>query len=126
MSFAGPIGLYIDDVDLSGFQVPGDGSATELMRVVRGDAEHMMRVAFEAPPGAAYVLGDVMVDGDRIAFGGQIAEKITVRVRGIVRDLGEVPPSITCAGTPVPEVAELAIGVAGTRSAGVVFLTSPE
>ena len=97
ISFAGPTGLYIDEIDLSNFEVPNGFKAEDLFRIVRGDKDHMMRVVFEAPKDSGFKLSDVKIDGTKIAFGGQIAEKITIRIKGIALS-AEVPPTINCAG----------------------------
>lgn len=98
VSFGGPAGLYIDAIDLSDFEVPNGVQATDLFRVIRGDKDHMMRVVFEAPKDSGFNLSDVRIGGNKINFGGQIAEKITIRVRGIARKADKVPPSINCGG----------------------------
>ena len=95
ISLAGPTGFYIDSVDFSGFDVPDGITPNDLMRVVRGDKNHMMRIVFEAPSGSNFKLGDVKIDGHQIRFGGQIAEKLTIRISAISRKAKSAPPSIT-------------------------------
>lgn len=96
ISFADPVGLYLDRVDLSDFDVP-DGVAPEnLMRIIRGSDGYMLRVIFEAPPGSSFALGDVRIGGDRIRFGSQIAEKINIRLRGIARPAPQQAPALRC------------------------------
>lgn len=127
ISFAGPTGLYIDSVDLSGFEAPEGVEARDLMRVVRGDQDHMMRIVFEAPSGSGFKLGDVKIDGNQIRFGGQIAEKLTIRVRAIARTVESAPPRITCSGSVAPIAEALApLGLTGTRRVMPVFLRSSE
>lgn len=127
VSFASPTGLYIDSIDLSGFTTPDGSPLQDLVRVVRGDADHMMRVVFEAPSNSGFRLGDVKVDGNPIRFGGQIAEKLTIRIRGLARARGESPPTIDCSGSQAnpDEFLNLA-GLSGTRRGVVEFLVSDE
>lgn len=127
ISFAGPTGLYIDSVDLSGFEIPGNVDAKDLMRVVRGDRDHMMRIVFEAPSGSDFKLGDVKIDGNNIRFGSQIAEKLTIRVRAIARRVDSPPPRINCSGSIVSNAdAFVPLGLAGTRKVRPEFLQSSE
>lgn len=107
VSFADPVGLYIDEVDLTGFETPDGGDVRPLMRVTRGESGLMLRVVFEAPPGADYVLQNVTIDGRDIRFGSQIAEKIKIRIRGAARP-AETPapklqlPNLTVVGHAGP------------------------
>lgn len=96
ISFADPVGLYIDRVDLSDFDVPDGVAATDLMRIVRGTPEFMLRIIFEAPAESGFTLSDVRVGDERIRFGSQIAEKIQVRIRGIARPADTAAPVVRC------------------------------
>lgn len=100
ISFADPVGLYMDSVDLSDFELPAGVAPGDLMRVVRGSADYMLRIIFEAPAGSGFVLGDVRIGGNRIRFGSQIAEKINVRIRGIARPSAEQAPALRCDNRP--------------------------
>jgi hypothetical protein len=127
VSFAGPTGLYIDSVDLSRFEAPGGVKAEDLMRVVRGDQDHKMRIVFEAPSGSGFKLGDVKIDGNQIRFGGQIAEKLTIRLRAIARRVQSAAPTITCSGSLTPNAEALGSwGLTGTRRVMPEFLQSAE
>lgn len=101
VSFADPVGLYIDEIDLAGFELPDNSSALRLMQVTRGDADFMLRVVFEAPAGANFVLNDVTVDGRPLRFGSQIAERIKVRVRGAARPAAAPAPRLQLPGLTV-------------------------
>lgn len=121
VSFADPVGLYIDEIDLAGFELPGNAPAEQLMRVTRGEAGFMLRVVFEAPAGANFVLGDVKIDGRALRFGSQVAERIKVRVRGAARLAdAAVPqlqlPGLTVVGAPAPQVAAAAAAGSPARS----------
>ncbi|WP_327440612.1 hypothetical protein [Pseudomonas donghuensis] len=94
VSFADPVGLYIHEVNLTGFETPDGGSAQPLMRVTRGENGLMLRVVFEAPKDAGYVLGDVTIDGREIRFGSQIVEKIKIRIRGAARTAAQPAPKL--------------------------------
>ncbi len=128
VSFDGPAGLYIDTIDLSDFEVPNGVKKEDLFRVVRGDDKFKMRVVFEAPKDSGFNLSDVRVGGDKINFGGQIAEKISIRVRGIARKADKAPPTISCAGQTLELLSDAPMPPRsrGGRRSGVEFLSSAE
>ena len=107
VSLADPAGLYIDSIDTTSWQTP-DGSPPEgLIRVIRpdsggragiGPSDFALRVIVEAPPASDFVLGDVQIDGTPVEFGGQIAAKMLIRLRGQARHAASVAPSLTCSG----------------------------
>ncbi|MCE6977267.1 hypothetical protein EI534_07600 [Pseudomonas frederiksbergensis] len=94
VSFADPVGLYIDAVDMTGFETPDGGDVRPLMRVTRGENGLMLRVVFEAPKDADYVLEDVTIDGRKIRFGSQITEKVIIRIRGAARTAASPAPKL--------------------------------
>lgn len=105
VTLADPAGLYIDSVDLSAWQRPDGGEVAELMTVERGAPDFMLRVAFAAPAGAGFELGDVTIAGDPLRFGGQIAELMDIRLRAATLPRAGAP-AIACiggAGGPEPD-----------------------
>jgi hypothetical protein len=135
VSFADPVGLYIDEVDMIGFETPDGSKASALMRVTRGSDQYKLRVVFEAPAGAHFVLGDVMIDGRKIRFGSQIAEKIKVRVRGAARKADKPAPklqlpNLSVVGMPTPAAIKPAPSPSEVRGServlGVPSMLSPE
>lgn len=89
VSLRDPIGLYILDVDSSQFTKP-DGSAiadfkTRYWNVIRGSADGKMilRASLKAPEDETFdnkpfLLGDLLVSGDQLQYGGQVAETIDI------------------------------------------------
>ena len=132
VAFADPAGLYMDSIDTSDWETPDGGPATDWFRIVRGTAEFMLRVVFEAPAGSGFVLGDVKVGARKIQFGGQITEKIRVRVRGIARQAPNPAPSLPCGDHPIGALegvvaaAESPPAFAATRTTGRLSLLSSE
>ena len=97
ISFADPVGLYIHQIDQSDWETPDGSEPSDWFRIVRGSAEHMLRVVFEAPASAAgYVLGDAKVGGLKIQFGGQLAETLQIRIRGLARPAPQPAPRLGC------------------------------
>jgi hypothetical protein len=78
-----PVGLYMDHIDLSGWEVPGGGDASDFVRVARGTPGMIERLVIEAPPGHRLRVGDLTIAGVPIRFGGQVAECITVKLTGV-------------------------------------------
>jgi hypothetical protein len=141
VSLADPAGLYIDSIDTTSWQTPDGSSPDELIRIVRpdvggrsgiGTADLALRVIVEAPPTSKFVLGDVSIDGDLIEFGGQIAEKMLIRLRGLARSGASAAPSLTCGGQlqhlPIGITAAVptALSPLASRLPQVVNLKSPE
>jgi hypothetical protein len=90
-----PVGLYIDDLIPAAFSIknnsipPGDIKRT-CWKVIRGqDAEQperrrILRAVFEAPPDAGFTMRDILVNGEEIAYGGQIAEHIRIKLNAVI------------------------------------------
>ncbi len=82
-----PVGLYMDHIDLSGWQAPDKGSISDCVRVVRGLPGMIERMVVEVPEKRGFVVGDLSIAGVPIRYGGQIAECITVKLVGIANIL---------------------------------------
>jgi hypothetical protein len=83
-----PVGLYMDHIDLSGWQAPAGIDVAECVRIVRGTAGMIERLVVELPASSGSTVGDLMIGGTPIAYGGQIAECITVKLVGAAAKLG--------------------------------------
>ena len=83
VTFRDPVGLYIAEWNDSGFTKPDGSPAGNYWRVVRGSLGAVMRLEYEVPAGAGFVVGDIRIGGHRIEYGGQVAEHITVSAIGI-------------------------------------------
>ncbi len=78
-----PVGLYMDHIDLSGWQAPDRGNVSDFVRIARGTPGMIERLVIEAPSGRNLSVSDITIAGIPIRFGGQIAECITVKLIGI-------------------------------------------
>lgn len=92
ITLANPVGLYMDHIDLAGWSAPKGVEVEECVRVVRGDARRRMieRLVVELPRHSGFTVSDLSIAGVPIAFGGQIAECITVKLTGSAAALGTV------------------------------------
>jgi hypothetical protein len=83
-----PAGLYMDHLDLSGWQAPDKGDVSECVRVLRGRPGMIERMVVEVPKERGFTVSDLLIAGVPIRYGGQIAECITVKLVGVAN----VPP----------------------------------
>lgn len=98
ISFADPIGLYIHQIDTSEWKTPDGKPASDWIHVVRGTAEYRLRVVVRAPNGSPFTVSDLKISGKNVRFGGQIAEKIRIRIRAMARKAASPAPSLKCTG----------------------------
>lgn len=86
-----PVGLYIDSINLAGFTKP-NGSPIDpgFFRVTRGQPGMAVRAVFEVPESAGFTVGDIRIGGEKIAFGGQLAEHITMKLTGVAFGAGQI------------------------------------
>lgn len=87
LAIADPIGVYIIDIDTSGWETPDGSDPRRLITLSRGTPPMHARIA--PPAGAAYMLGDVRIAGEPIRWGSQIAERMFVGVTMAVGPPGE-------------------------------------
>jgi hypothetical protein len=95
-----PIGIYMDHIDLSGWECRDKKSITDCIHIVRGSPGMIVRLVVEVPKDRRITVSDITIGGEPIRFGGQIAECITVKVIGIAhipsQPIRNVP--IRCSG----------------------------
>jgi hypothetical protein len=78
-----PVGLYMDHIDLSGWEAPDGKGVSDCVRVLRGTPDLIERMVVEVPEGRNFSVGDITIAGEPIRFGGQVAECITVKLIGL-------------------------------------------
>jgi hypothetical protein len=78
-----PVGLYIDHVDIVGWEAPGGHDVVDCVRAVRGGPGMIERLVIEVPPSWGFTVSDIKIGGVPIMYGGQIAECITVKLVGL-------------------------------------------
>jgi hypothetical protein len=107
-----PVGLYMNHIDLTGITRP-DGSPIDerYFRVERGQGDELIEHAVFEVPGddqvagrPALTVGDLLIAGEPIVHGGQVAERITVALFGLAH--ADVAPN-----TPMGAAAKAAQGV---------------
>jgi hypothetical protein len=101
---ANPVALYIRDLDTGGWQTPDGSDPKQYWKILRGDAQHIVRAAYEVPAAKKFAVGDITINGDPIEFGGQIADFITMKVVGQACRFGQstAAPVTKCVGATPP------------------------
>lgn len=106
-----PIGLYIDTIDLTGFSKPdGTPIAPAYFKITRGPMGQGLRAIFEVPSGETsgghpFTVSDITIGGVKIAFGGQIAKRISIKLTGVAVEKGKINnPMFACTGAGIHAV----------------------
>jgi hypothetical protein len=94
-----PVGLYMDHIDLSGWEAPDKKSVSECIRILRGLPGMIERMVVEIPEKRGFTVSDLTIAGVPIRYGGQIAECITVKLVGIANIVPKHLPRLPAAGT---------------------------
>jgi hypothetical protein len=107
----------MDHIDLSGWQAPDGKGVEDCVRFLRGLPGMIERMEVKVPASRGFDLGDITIAGVPIAYGGQIAECITVKLVG----LANIHPE------PVtrPFIAGSRIGVIDPFNPRVISLADP-
>lgn len=100
VSVADPAGLYIDDFLSAGLHTPDGADAAEFwIPADRGESQHVMRATFAVPAERGYSVSDITSSGKPIRFGGQLADRVRVRVAALSLPSAAEAPEEPC----VPE-----------------------
>jgi hypothetical protein len=101
-----PVGLYIDNLNTTGWTKPDGSPVGDYFKITRGDRQHAVRAIYEVPAGEtgggkSFVVGDIRIGGVPVQFGGQIAKNITMRLTGSASGKGSINnPAFPCGGPP--------------------------
>jgi hypothetical protein len=79
-----PVGLYMDHIDLSGWELPDGKGVADCIDIVRGAPGMIERLVVEVPKRRRRTVSDITIGGEPIRYGGQIAECITVKLITVV------------------------------------------
>ena len=84
-----PVGLYMDHIDLSGWECRDKKSVADCIHIVRGLPGMIERLVVEVPRDRNLTVSDITIGGEPIQYGGQIAECITVKLIGVAHLPGQ-------------------------------------
>ena len=90
VTLANPVGLYMDHIDLTGWEVPGGGRRLRLRHESRAAAPNAIERLVVESPTDEFDVSDIRIGGVPMRYGGQIAECITVKLVGAASALGSV------------------------------------
>lgn len=119
ITVANPVGIYFGGLDTQEWETPDGSDPAEFWKYTRGTPNRPVRAVIEVPSGRGYVLGDVLIDGRAIQFGGQIADRIHMTIRALATRIGQstANPVRGCAGDAAGPAAGLASGATPTVEA---------
>jgi hypothetical protein len=83
LTLAEPIGLYIAGWDQTGWTKPDGSPVGDYWKITRGVPGAALRAEYEVPASEGFAVGDIRIGGRRIQTGGEIAEHVTVMIRGL-------------------------------------------
>lgn len=100
LALSNPVGLYFDDLSTAGWDTPNGSDAKSYWTYVRGDDGHPVRAVYEVPAELEFVVGDIVIDGNPIEFGAQIADFISIKAIAVACRFGQstVAPMTACVG----------------------------
>jgi hypothetical protein len=96
ITLADPPGLHLGRPLTAGLVTPDGADAADFWTIERGDAEHTLRARFEVPSSKNYLVGDIEDNGRPIKFGGQIADRVQVWIKAIVKPGNHQPSPQPC------------------------------
>lgn len=85
LSFGNPPGLHLGRPITAGMVTPDGADPAKFWRIERGDLNHTLRARFEVPGSKKYKVGDITIGGKPIRFGGQVAQRVQVWVKVIIK-----------------------------------------
>ena len=98
ITLSDPPGLYIDGLITGNMATPDGSDPGAFWTTERGEPGRVVRAAYEVPEDRGYAVGDVTIDGRPIRFGGQLAERVRVRLDAVVKPAAHRPSPRPCVG----------------------------
>ena len=96
ISLLDPVGLYIDGLETTGMSAPDNDDPAEFWTIERGDADHILRARYAVPEERGYAVGDMQSGGRPINFGAQLADRVTIKITGLVKPAAHDQPRQPC------------------------------
>ncbi|MQY27405.1 hypothetical protein [Nocardia aurantia] len=112
ITLANPVGLYMASLDTTGWTTPDGTDPQTFWNVTRGSSvgdeskNMIVHAELSVPPDKGYQLSDLEIAGTPLAYGGQIAARIKMRLGVLVGPASQrpAPRAIGCLGAR-PEAA---------------------
>jgi hypothetical protein len=81
LSLTDPVGLYMQEPDWGPYKTPDGASAATFWTVTRGKAPgQILHAVFSVPASRGYTVGDIKINGEPIAWAGQIAQTFQMQL----------------------------------------------
>lgn len=110
ISLKDPVGLYMSRPRLAGFTTPDGNAVTQnWFNITRGSEDFILRGVFAAPQGSQFEVGDILIGGVPLAYGGQVAKVIDMGLTGIAYGKGTVKNPASLCGGPRSVAAVVAV-----------------
>lgn len=84
-----PVGLYLDDFKPRGWQTPDKSDPASYWKIVRGTTEAPLRAVYEVPSNKGFTVGDITINGNKIAYGAQIADFVRIKINAYAQNFGK-------------------------------------
>ncbi len=145
VSLENPVGLYIQMPDFSSYQLPSDPNLpanarpSDCWQIIRGQetvagfsGNFILHARFAIPQawisaGVLFTVGDIMIQGNPIGFGGQITQTFQIALRGLaIPSTKPAEQPLPCQApnpNPLPapqQLQDLNLFAAGSTSSAVV------
>jgi hypothetical protein len=117
ITLANPPGLYIQSPDFTQYTTPDGADASQYWTIARGQAalndadgnplpgNFILHAVFEVPTSAGYTVSDIKINGQAIAWAGQIIQTITMHI--LADGLpATTPAAMACVGNPATVLAQ--------------------
>jgi len=96
LTLADPLGLHLGRPLTAGLVTPDGADAADFWKIERGDAQHTLRARFEVPSNKNYLVGDIVDNGRPIKFGGQLADRVQVWIKAVIKPANHQPTPKPC------------------------------
>lgn len=96
ITLADPLAIHLGRPLTAGMVTPDGFDAARFWKIERGDEDHALRARFEVPASRGYVVGDILLGGRPIEFGGQIADRVQVWIQAVVKKGNHMPTPKRC------------------------------
>ena len=83
ISLQDPVGLYIQEPDFSTYSTPDNTSAQDFWTIVRGHSSQILHAVFAVPAAKGYTVSDISINGQKIAWAGQIVQTFQIQLAAI-------------------------------------------
>lgn len=89
VTLSNPVGLYFDGLSTEGWITPDGSKPESYWTYRRGGPKTPVRAVYEVPAEKGFVVGDITIGGQKIIYGAQIADFISIKLTAIACRFGQ-------------------------------------